>query len=221
MEKRLLTLPVGPDRRISLELAVPRRVTKGALMVLAHGANNTMDHPVIREVADRLAQAGVVTARFNFPYSEAGRQHPDPDPVLEEVFRRVAEFLRDLEDCKGLGLFLGGKSMGGRIAAQLAAQGLGVNGLVFLGYPLHPPGRPEQLRDRPLYQLACPVLFVQGASDPFCHFDRLGPVLARIPVRTDLHVLPGLGHSFESGKNIAPETLGEVSRVIVGWLDSL
>lgn len=221
MEKRRLTLPVGPDRRLSLELALPRTASMEALLVLAHGANNTMDHPVIRGVAERLAREGVVTARFNFPYSEAGRPHPDPDPVLEGAFRLVAEYLSELEEFKGLGLFLGGKSMGGRIAAQLAAQGLGVNGLVFLGYPLHPPGRPEQLRDRPLYALPCPVLFIQGSGDTFCHFDRLGPVLARIPVRTDLHVLPGLGHSFESGQTIAEDTLDEVSRVIVGWLDSL
>jgi hypothetical protein len=221
MEKRPLTLPVGPDRRISLELAVPRTASMEAILILGHGANNTMDHPVIAGLAHRLGREGVVTVRFNFPYSEAGRQHPDPDPVLEGVFRLVAEYVSESEEFKGLGLFLGGKSMGGRIAAQLVAQGLGANGVVFLGYPLHPPGRPEQLRDRPLYQLPCPALFVEGGSDPFCHFDRLGPVLARMPVRTDLHVLPGLGHSFESGKTIAAETLDEVARVIVGWLDSL
>ncbi len=221
MERRLLTLSIAPDRRLHLELAVPRTASMEAILILGHGANNTMDHPVIKGVGERLAKEGVVTARFNFPYAEAGRQRPDPDPVLEGTFRLVAEYLSEAEEFKGLGLFLGGKSMGGRIAAQLVAQGLGANGLVFLGYPLHPPGRPEQLRDRPLYLLPCPALFVQGASDPFCHFDRLGPVLAKMPVRTDLHVLPGLGHSFESGKTIAAETLDEVARVIVGWLDSL
>jgi hypothetical protein len=99
---------------------------------------------------------------------------------------------------------------------------VGASGLVFLGYPLHPPGKPENLRDKPLYQLPCPALFIEGARDPFCRLDLLGEVLARMPVRSDLHVIPKGGHSFEHGGGpLAPELLDEITRVILGWLDSL
>jgi hypothetical protein len=112
--------------------------------------------------------------------------------------------------------------MGARIAAQLAAKGGGPSGLVFLGYPLHAPGKPEALRDKALYALPCPALFIEGSRDPFCRFDRLGEVLANMRVRTDIHVMPGLGHSFEMGRgNVTSEILDEVSRVIVAWMESL
>jgi predicted alpha/beta-hydrolase family hydrolase len=112
--------------------------------------------------------------------------------------------------------------MGARLAAQLVAQEVGASGLVFLGYPLHPPGRPEHRRDQPLYRLPCPTLFIEGARDPFCRLDLLGEVLARLPARSDLHIIPRAGHSFESdGGAMAPELLDEICRVILGWLNSL
>ena len=163
-----------------------------------------------------------MTVRFNFPYKEESRKHPDPDPALEGAFRLVVEYVGEMEEFKGLEMFLGGKSMGARIAAQIVAQDVGASGLVFLGYPLHAPGKPEKLRDQPLYQLPCPALFIQGSRDPFCNFERLGAVLSQMPVSSTLHVLPGLGHSFEPpGGHMAPETLEEVNRMILGWLDSL
>ena len=169
-----------------------------------------------------LAQAGLVTVRFNFPYAEAGRKWPDPDDALEGVFRLVLEYVAEMDEFKGLALYLGGKSMGARLAAQIVAKDVGASGLVFLGYPLHPPGKPEKLRDQPLYQLPCPALFIEGARDPFCRMDLLGKVLGQMPVRSDLHVIPGLGHSFESeGHAMAPEVLAQITRVILGWLTSL
>jgi predicted alpha/beta-hydrolase family hydrolase len=222
MEIRPLTLTLGPEQSIRAVLGVPRTASMDAMLILAHGANNNMDQPLIAGLHERLARQGVVTVRFNFPYAEAGRKHPDADKTLEGVFRLVIEYLAELEELKGLEMFLGGKSMGARLAAQLVAQDVGASGLIFLGYPLHPPGRPEQLRDQPLYRLPCPALFLEGARDPFCHLNRLGEVLGRMPVRTDLHVLPGLGHSFETpGRKMPPEVLEETTRVILGWLDSL
>jgi predicted alpha/beta-hydrolase family hydrolase len=160
--------------------------------------------------------------RFNFPYTDAGRQRPDPDEALEGVFRVVLEYVSELDESKGLALYLGGKSMGARLAAQIVAKDVGASGLVFLGYPLHPPGRPENLRDQPLYQLPGPALFIEGTRDPFCRMDLLGNVLGRMPVRCDLHVIPGAGHSFEFGKHpMTPEVLAQITRVILGWLDSL
>jgi predicted alpha/beta-hydrolase family hydrolase len=193
-----------------------------AILVLAHGANNNMDHPLIAGLHQRLAREGLVTVRFNFPYVGEGRKKPDPDDLLEGTFRLVLEYVGELEEFRGLELFLGGKSMGARLAAQLVAQDVGASGLIFLGYPLHPPGKPEKLRDQPLYLLPCPALFIEGSRDSFCRLDLLGQVLGQMPVRSDLHVLPGLGHSYESGSGpMAPELLGEITRVILGWMDSL
>ncbi len=222
MELRPIKLPIGGDRTIRAVLGVPRTTTMAGILVLAHGANNDMDYPLIAGLHEKLGRQGLVTVRFNFPYSEEGRKRPDPDATLESVYRLVLEYVAELDEFKGLALYLGGKSMGARLAAQLVAREVGASGLVFLGYPLHPPGRPEKLRDQPLYLLPCPSLFIEGARDPFCRLDLLGPVLGKMPVRTDLHLIPGAGHSFESHNGIvAPELLDEICRVILGWLDSL
>lgn len=221
METRTLTLPITPDRHIRAIMAQPPSPARDAVLILGHGANNTMDHPVVAGVQERLAAAGLVTVRFNFPYAEEGRKHPDPDPILEETLHRVMDYLAGQGDLKRPKLFLGGKSLGARIAAQLAARGVRADGLVFLGYPLHPPGKPENLRDKPLYALPCPALFIQGSRDPFCTFSRLGEVLANMPAPADVHVLPGLGHSYEKGReSVTPEVLDEVSRVIAAWIES-
>lgn len=221
MENRAITLPLGPDRHIRAIMGLPPSPTLDAVLILGHGANNDMDHPVVAGVHERLARAGAVTVRFNFPYAEEGRKHPDPDAVLEGTLRLVREYVSGQEELQGLQLFMGGKSMGARIAAQLVAQGIEAAGLVFLGYPLHPPGRPENLRDKPLYALSCPALFIEGSRDPFCNLSRLGEVLAEMGMRTDVHVLPGLGHSYEKGREpLTFEVLDEVSGVIVAWIKS-
>jgi predicted alpha/beta-hydrolase family hydrolase len=222
MEIRPFTLPVGPERTIRAVLGVPQTTSMDAVLVLAHGANNNMDQPLIAGLHGALARSGLVTVRFNFPYAEDGHKHPDLDDVLEGVFRLVLEYVAEAEEFKGLEIFLGGKSMGARLAAQIVAKDVGASGLVFLGYPLHPPGKPEKLRDQALHQLPCPALFIEGTRDPFCRMDLLGRVLGQMPVRSDLHVIPGVGHSYESrGHTMAPEILPQITRVILGWLDSL
>jgi predicted alpha/beta-hydrolase family hydrolase len=222
MEIRPVTLPVGPERTVKAILGVPRTTTMDAILVLAHGANNDMEQPLLKGLHESLARSGLVTVRFNFPYAEAGRKRPDKDEVLEGVFRLALEYVAQADEFKGLELFLGGKSMGARLAAQIVAKDVGASGLVFLGYPLHPPGKPENLRDEPLYQLPCPALFIEGSRDPFCHLDLLGKVLGQMPVRSDLHVIPGVGHSYESGGHqMVPEILPQITRVVLGWLDSL
>ncbi len=222
MEMRRLNLPIGSGRHIRVVLGIPRTASMDAVLILGHGANNNMEQPLIAGVHGLLARQGVVTARFNFPYAEEGRKKPDSDDILEGVFHLVIEYLAESEEFKGLEIYLGGKSMGARLAAQLVSQDVGASGLVFLGYPLHPPGKPEKLHDQPLYSLPCPALFIIGGRDPFCHLDRLGQVVSQMPMRTDLHIIPGAGHSLETGKEPLPaETIAEVSRVILGWLDSL
>lgn len=222
METQEVTLQIGPDRQFRAVLGLPRTGAPQAVLILGHGANNTMDHPLIAGVHERLAREGLVTVRFNFPYAEEGKKRSDPDSVLEVAFRLVVEYLADVREVQGLEVFLGGKSMGARIAAQIVAQGAAARGLVFLGYPLHPPGKPDKLRDRPLLAFSCPTLFIQGGRDPFCQLELLGRVLSDIKFRADLHVLPNRGHSYERGnKGMSEETLAEVVRVILAWMNTL
>ncbi len=222
METRQVTLKIGPDRQFRAVLGFSRKATRHAALILGHGANNTMDHPLIAGVHERLAQEGLATVRFNFPYAEEGKKRPDPDTVLEAAYRLVVEYAAGQEEFRDLEMLLGGKSMGARIAAQIVAQGAAAQGLVFLGYPLHPPGKPDKLRDRPLLAFSCPTLFIQGGRDPFCQLELLGQVLSQVKGRADLHVLPGRGHSYERGsKGMTEDTLAEVVRVILAWLDSL
>ena len=169
-------------------------------------------------MADALAEAGLRTCRFNFPYLEAGRKSPDRAPVLEETYRRVV----DAVERRWSGpIYLGGKSMGGRIASQVVAGGVEAAGLVFLGYPLHPPGKPERIRDEHLYQVKPPMLFVEGTRDPFCPLAALEGVRSKLPGRADVVVIEDGDHSFKvrkaSGRSTA-EAWGEVVSVVRDWI---
>jgi predicted alpha/beta-hydrolase family hydrolase len=132
-------------------------------LVLGHGASYNMDARFLLDIADALASRGIAVVRFNFPYAEAGRRTPDPQPRLEACFRAVASAVRE----EIPRLFLGGKSMGGRIASHIVADGFPTRGLVFFGYPLHPPGKPDRLRDAYLKRISAPMLFLQGTQDNF------------------------------------------------------
>ena len=110
IETRQVTLPLGPDREFRAVLGIPGNATMGAILILGHGAANTMDQPLIAGVHERLTREGLVLVRFNFPYAEEGKKHPDPDPVLEGAFRLVVEYITEMEEFKGLELFLGGRS---------------------------------------------------------------------------------------------------------------
>lgn len=170
--------------------------TPFAGLVLAHGAGAGQASVFMVRTAAELAGRGVTVATFDFPYIAAGRRVPDRAPVLEAAWRRAIEEARaTLGD---LPLFIGGKSMGGRIASHIAAQGDSgpLGGLVLLGYPLHPPGRPEQRRDAHLPGIGIPMLFVQGSSDAFGSRDEMRALLASLP-RATLHDIPGGDHSFK------------------------
>jgi predicted alpha/beta-hydrolase family hydrolase len=183
-------------------------------LVLAHGAGADQLHAFMVRAADGLAKRGVETTTFNFPYTEAGRRAPDPAPKLEACFRDAVRAVR----ARGAGerpLFLGGKSMGGRMASHLAAQGEpNLAGLVFLGYPLHPPGKPQQLRKEHLPRIAAPMLFVQGTRDPFGTPDELAPILAGLPAKVVVFPVEQGGHSFEVPKR-AGRGQGEVIESIL------
>ena len=144
-----------------MELKVYRSDSATAALVVGHGAGAGQNSPFMVRTAEGLAARGIAAATFDFPYMTARRSVPDRPPVLEQAWRDAIAQART--ELGGLPLFIGGKSMGGRIASQVASQGVeGVSGLVFLGYPLHPPGKPEQRRDAHLPAIAQPMLFVQG-----------------------------------------------------------
>lgn len=183
-----------------------------SVLVLAHGAGAGMDHPFMEQAAAGLAARGLTVVRFNFHYIEAGRKAPDRQPVLEETYEAVVTQVRD--DLSPGRLFLGGKSMGGRIASYLPARGVGCDGLIFLGYPLHPPGRPDRIRDQHLYDLAVPILFVEGTRDPFCPLETLGRVTAGLRGPVEVAVIDDGDHSFRVRKSSGRDNAAAVTEVI-------
>jgi len=155
-------------------------------------------------MADSLVDRGLQVARFNFAYIEQGRRAPDKPDVLEGTFRAVIDALD--KQRSGKNLVLGGKSMGGRIASQVVASGTQADGLVFHGYPLHPPGKPERIRDAHLHDIKVPMLFVEGTRDPFCPLATLEKVLAKLPAPTDVAVIHDGDHSFKVRKSSGRST---------------
>lgn len=180
--------------------------TDAPFLLLGHGAGAGEGHPWMVRVGHGLAARGVSVATFNFPYMEAGRKLPDKGPVLERAFqdawRQALEAMRTPPSA----VFAGGKSMGGRIASQVAAaDGLmpPAAGLVFFGYPLHPPAKPGQRRDRHLPRLSAPLLFLHGEKDPFGTPDEMRDLVATLPAAT-LHLIEGGDHSLARGKRADP-----------------
>ncbi|HEX9284011.1 MAG TPA: alpha/beta family hydrolase [Gemmatimonadales bacterium] len=190
------------------------------LYVLAHGAGAGMRHPFLEDVARRLAERGIATLRYQFPYMERRARRPDPPAVAAATVRAaVAEAGRA---APGLPLVAGGKSFGGRMTSTAQAEQPlpGVRGLVFLGFPLHPPGRPGDKRAEHLAQVRIPMLFVQGDRDEFADLKLLRPVVTQLGERATLHLVEGGDHSFHvlkrSGKTAA-DVMGELTDAIVAW----
>jgi uncharacterized protein len=165
-----------------------------AMLVLGHGAGSPMTSPFLTGFCMAIGLLGIASHRFNFPYMRAGRRAPDRAPVLVAAFRDAAQ--RAAGAAPELPLLAGGRSMGGRIASMAAAEGMSVAGLVFLAYPLHPPGRPQRIRDAHLYQLTVPMLFVQGTRDAFAQPELLSAVLQRLGGRAQLFPVDGGDHAF-------------------------
>lgn len=185
-------------------------------LILAHGAGGTMQAGGLPQLGDALAAAGVGVVRFNFPYAEARRRAPDRQATLETCYRAVAESVRPLAST----LFLGGRSMGGRIASHLVESGYRCRGLVFLSYPLHPPGQPQRLRDRHLYAIRVPMLFIQGTRDAFARPELLSEVLGKLPSAT-LHAVDKADHGLKVPGRSADEVREDVVAAIAGWVRGL
>ena len=197
-----------------------------ATLILAHGAGAPQTHPFMTAFARGLSSRGVGVVTFNFPYMERRRRAPDPAPRLEACCRAIIAAVRERRPEAPRRLLAGGKSMGGRIASQVVAGDTPAgaaptaDGLVFLGYPLHPPGRPEKLRAAHLPSINVPMLFVQGSRDTFGTPDELRPVLAGCAAAA-LFVVDGGDHSFKvRGKNAPPAAAihATAQDAIVDWI---
>ena len=189
-----------------------------ALLVLAHGAGAGQQHPFIVGTARGLARRGIDVATFDFPYMAAGRRAPDRPEVLERAFRDAIEAGRRWS--RAARLFIGGKSMGGRIATHLGAEGVDrLMGIIALGYPLHPPAKPEQLRVAHLPRIAVPVLIVQGERDTFGTPPELQPVIETMGAPVTLHVVAGGDHSL-AVKRGGPPIQEAVLDVVSSWVNS-
>jgi len=194
------------------------------LYVLAHGAGAGMRHPFLETLARALAARQVATLRYQFPYMERRASRPDPPDVAAAAVRAAAAEAARL--APGLPLVAGGKSFGGRMTstAQAEAPVPGVRGLVFLGFPLHPPGRPGDARADHLAQVQIPMLFLQGTRDEFADLELLRPVVKRLGDRATLHLADGGDHSFHvlkrSGRTDA-EVLEELAAAVEEWATKL
>jgi len=175
-----------------------------SVLILAHGAGADMNHEYMAYFADKLGSDDLAVARFNFRYTDEGRRSPDKQPILEETYREAVQQVTD-ERSPG-SLFLGGKSMGGRIGSHIVADGTQADGLVYLGYPLHPPGRPERIRDAHLDDIKVPQLFVEGTRDPFCPLETLAEVIGKRRLKADVVVIDDGDHSLKVRKSSGRST---------------
>ncbi len=228
----VLKIAVSEHSSVTAKAEMPARIGAGTpVLILAHGANNDLDHPLLVAVTRHAAaQAGAIAVRFNFPYMERGASSPDPAPILEDCFRRVHDHVVDELAAPGAPVFIGGKSLGGKTAAELISrgeegEGIVAAGLVELGYPLHRPGHKENLWTEPLRKIGVPSLFLIGEKDPFCDTDLLRPLLARLLHPAKLVVVPGGDHSLhragrakephgESGVDEFADVADEVARFL-------
>jgi len=194
------------------------------LYVLAHGAGAGMRHPFLESISQRLAERSIATLRYQFPYMEQRARRPDPPAVAAATVR--AAVMEAARVAPGLPLVAGGKSFGGRMTstAQAEAPLPGVRGLVFLGFPLHPPGRPSDKRAEHLAQVRIPMLFLQGDRDEFAALNVVKPVVKRLGAGATLHLVEGGDHSFHvlkrSGRTDA-DVMSELADVVTEWTGRL
>jgi uncharacterized protein len=217
-----LRFEVESDREVSALLLMPAEPQH--LLVLGHGAGAGMNHSFMEQLAEELAVGRIATLRYQFPYMQEQRRVPDPPGLLTATV--VAAVHAATEVAPGLPLLAGGKSMGGRMTSQAAANGLleTVKGLVFFGFPLHPPNRSGTKRAEHLAKVRTPMLFLQGTRDTFADLKLLRPVCAALGPRATLHVIETADHSFhvlkKSGRQDA-EVLRELAGTAASWAAAL
>jgi hypothetical protein len=202
MQPQQLKVKINETESVTAFLyAADKKHRAGITLILGHGAGAGQLSPFMVLFATELAKRGLDVITFNFGYMEQGRSAPDQKPKLEACYQAVIDMAAGNKKLKGNRLAIGGKSMGGRIASQVAAISKSdIAALVFLGYPLHPPGKPDQLRDKHLKDVKAPMLFIQGSRDAFGTPDELRPIIEKLK-RTDiLYEINGGDHSLKVPK---------------------
>lgn len=229
-ESLLRELPVAIEsggRTTALVYAAAGQAKRPSALILAHGAGAGQRHPFMVAFARALSARGIDVVTFNFRYMEQKRRVPDRMPQLVACYRAVVAAVRNEVPSALEHLFIGGKSMGGRAATHVAAEdsSLPITGIVLLGYPLHPPGRPEQTRDAHLPAVKRPMLFVQGSRDTFGTPSELKPILGSLDPLPTLHSVHDGDHSFtvagRGAKDRRATVYSEVAATILEWIESV
>ena len=217
-----LDIEIGNAGSVSALLDRPTKAR--ACFVFAHGAGAGMTHPFMETVASGLGERGIATLRYQFPYMEKGSKRPDPPVIAQAAVRAaVAEAGRR---CPGLPLIAGGKSFGGRMTSQAQAISplAGVHGLAFLGFPLHPAGKPSSDRAKHLADVKIPMLFLQGTRDTLAELELLEPVVKNLGPLATLHRVEAADHSFHvparSGRNDR-EVMNEILDAFAAWIGKI
>jgi uncharacterized protein len=218
------TVSLSKGGKTTMVYAIPSRIRDPAsCLIVAHGAGGPMHSPFVRFFHTELARNGFISLKFNFPYMEAHRKVPDRREILEDSYSTIIQKARD-GNPKPRRIFIGGKSMGGRIASQVVASDkVDVDGLFFLGYPLHPPGKTEQLRDQHLYKIRKPMLFLSGTRDSFARKDLLEKVVAKIGPSAQIHWIENGDHSFKTADSRTGGSSGteEALAYLLEWLEKM
>jgi predicted alpha/beta-hydrolase family hydrolase len=226
MYTETIRIPVMEGEQVSAVLSVPGsyRDPGPVGVILAHGAGNDMNHPLLVSLSQGLVKAGYLTLRFNFLYREKGRKGPDRQKILEKTWSSVYRFLRDHPRYRAETIVAAGKSLGGRVAAQMAAERLlPVTHLIFLGYPLHPPGKKEKLRDSHFNQIETPMLFFAGTRDSLCDLAALNRVLERLSASWELQIIEGGDHSLrlpKSADRTQDQVYQQILQATLKWLEA-
>lgn len=216
--------PVHGLEAVSGVLGVPEWWPTGARVsvVLAHGSTGSKDDPLLASLQQALTERKMLTLRFNFPFAEAEKKKPDPSPILERTLRHAIATLGRDPTAAPAHLFLGGRGLGGHVAANLASTQVRADGLIFLGFPLHPPGRPAELRVERLFRIVSPMLFVQGTRDRSCEIPILRKTLLRVGAPTALHVIEEADQTFrvprKTGRTAA-DVQREIFTTVDGWIE--
>jgi predicted alpha/beta-hydrolase family hydrolase len=221
-----LKIPLGTGGDVTALVYESENTPVAASLILAHGAGAGQRSPFLVSFAGALASGGLDVITFNFPYTERQRRVPDRRPVLDACYQAIIGTIREQVGSARQALFVGGKSMGGRIATHVAAAdaALPVTGLVLLGYPLHPPGRPTERRDAHLGDIRRPMLIVQGSRDTFGTPAEFEGLMTRLSPTPTMYVVEGGDHSFKisrGGRAAQEKVYDDVQRTIVEWIETV
>ena len=220
MKEKALCVTLDGGDQVSAILSLPDDASFDTGIAIAHGAANDMHHPLLEAFAQGMAGKNAACLRFNFPYREKQKKSIDPEHRLIHTWTRALDCLKKETGCRYT--IAAGKSLGARTAAQAAATGqIRPRGLIFLGYPLHAPGKKDRLRDAPLYDINIPMLFFEGTRDPFCDMDQFEKVFSKITAPKSLTTIEKADHGFGLPK-ADPTPAAAVHKKIIGtaaqWL---